>query len=154
MKTQLTTEQSLHLLKLGVSREKASRILYIKLTDICGNPIDDEYKSNFTWKYEGNKPFMPFTDTTKYISYDIFKLIDFLDILPKEIKYEECLSEFTIQWNNTIQCYDVGYTYYGGFWKECRFSHVELIDALYELACWYYGEFLNKTMKNENRTDD
>lgn len=80
----------------------------------------------------------------------IFKLEDFLNgkILPKEIVYyEDYDSEFTIQWNCSTQKWDVGYSYNMGFWKETRYSSDELIDVLYWLACWYYGEYLKSEKK-------
>lgn len=78
------------------------------------------------------------------------ELEDFLngEILPKEIVYyEDYDSEFTMQWNCSTQKWDVGYTYNMGFWKETRYSSEELIDSLYQLACWYYGEYLKSEKK-------
>lgn len=144
MKTELTTEQSRHLIELGVPKEKASKVYWKEVTDFRGRPFDFDYDFR-----EGitDKPFaLQRVGLTSFNTQDIFTLTDLLEILPKEIEYEECLSEFTMQWNSTYQCWDVGYVYSGGFWKGCRFRHAELIDALYELACWYY-EVYSKSRK-------
>ena len=115
MKTELTREQSQHLIDLGVPKEKAS-----------------EYES------EGSG----FWATTNY--YPIFKLEDFLngEILPKEIP-SGYIYKLTITCDDNK--YKVGYksetTRHLGIsinevWAE------ELIDALYRLTCWYYEDFL------------
>lgn len=115
MKTELNKEQSQHLIDLGVPITKATALgpLYKREDGLWDNRR-------------------------------LFSITDFLNggILPKEIVYyEDYNSEFTLQWNCSIQKWDVGYMYNTGFWKKTRYSFEELIDALYELACWYYGEF-------------
>lgn len=114
MKTELTTEQSHHLIELGVPKEKASEVE----NGGAGNEVD------------------------KYIY--TFTLTDLLVILPKEIvvtilnKYQEEIKakhRFTFEW--------LGYGYLVGY-KEfainpnliTKFMADELIDALYELTVW------------------
>lgn len=136
MKTELTTEQSAHLIELGVPKEMASEVE----NGGAGNEVD------------------------KYIY--TFTLTDLLEILPKEIKIpvmDEILEEpeyyikyrIAFEWNSS----DFGQTppKYIAYYKEVswvahdtpfiKFKSDELIDALYELVCWYYEKFL-KNKKN------
>lgn len=114
MKTELTKEQSQHLIDLGVPKEKASDI------EEYSDPVSQ-------WTHRGAP---------------IFKLEDFLngEILPKEIDDR----------NRIIESGPRGhFAYYIGIygaigWKP---AEEELIDALYELACWYYGEYLKSKKK-------
>lgn len=69
----------------------------------------------------------------------IFTLTDFLKILPKEINEIEPL---IIEWSVLTKKW---FTYYDSC--EQGGNAEELIDALYQLTCWYYGEFL----KNEKK---
>lgn len=119
MKTELTVEQSQHLFDLGVSKEKASGMMS-----------------------EGNG----YWATTNY--YPVFKLEDFLngEILPKEMGTKDTHLYLEIQMLNNICCVSYEYTGYRG----CKvfYESEELIDALYQLTCWYYGEYL-KAKKNE-----
>ena len=147
MKTELTKEQSQHLIDLGVPKEKASKVAWARITDFKGDKIPE----NEQMRGVGDKPFsMMHVGFESFKTDDIFTLEDFLngDILPKEIVYyEDYNSEFTLQWNCSIQKWDVGYMYNTGFWKKTRYSFEELIDGLYKLACWYYGEYLKNKEK-------
>lgn len=123
MKTELTFEQNRHLINLGVPKEKAS-----------------------IW----NKDIV------------IFKLEDFLngEILPKELYSETYLDDLG---NQTVpdsygnyelvmrRWYKKWAVWYENKedWQLCSkcFESDELIDALYQYTCWYYGEFL----KSEKR---
>lgn len=73
-------------------------------------------------------------------TYEYFALADMLEILPKEIGDR----------NRIIESGPRGhFAYYIGIngtigWKP---AVEELIDALYELACWYYGEYLKSEEK-------
>lgn len=74
MKTELTTEQSLHLIELGVPKEKASEL--------------QEWEDDLSkWTHRGDP---------------IFTLTDLLEILPKEIKIENkeyrLITEFSSQY--------------------------------------------------------
>lgn len=69
----------------------------------------------------------------------IFKLEDFLngEILPKFINDDEpIIIEFSI-------IFEKWFTYY--FSSEQGDCDKELINALYKLACWYYGKYLKQT---------
>lgn len=125
MKTQLTKEQSQHLIDLGVPKEKASLIL----------PTDS---------YE-------MEDISITTGIPIFKLEDFLnsEILPKEIEDDEYdwWMEFYIHFSAPQQKWFVAYHDMSERGVSfVRYSE-ELIDALYELTCWYYGEYLKTEKK-------
>ena len=99
MKTQLTEEQSQHLIDLGVPKEKAS----IK-QDIYGPAL--------------------------------FTLTDLLEILPKEIEYNDSLYFLHIQ-RLRFGIYSMKYENYSGEYLRSNFIHnKEFIDALYELTVW------------------
>lgn len=146
MKIELTREESQHLIELGVPKEKAgkkNRHFAFGTTALTPN-------------YQG---FGAETVTSEIEEY-IFKLEDFLngEILPKELysetyldyignktvpdsygNYELVMRRWYKQW---AVCYENEQD-----WWLCSkiFESEELIDALYKFACWYYGEFLNKT---------
>lgn len=109
MKTQLTKEQSQHLIELGVPEEKASALgkLYKREDDI--------------WDY-----------------HRLFRLTDLLEILPNKISYnhDNC---FLMIIRDVYGIYSVGYafdTFEGcDFCYNCEFGG-ELIDALYKLTIW------------------
>lgn len=71
----------------------------------------------------------------------LFKLEDFLngEILPKEIETKNGNACLDIQMMNEVCCVSYEYSGHGG----CKGygEGEELIDALYQLACWYYKEF-------------
>lgn len=117
MKTELTPEQSQHLINLGVPKEKAS--------------INKLYYSNKNHCIERRI---------------IFKLEDFLngEILPKEIKNDGEIADLCFDWNSETKQWCAAYSWLS---EEYESHEEELIDALYELACWYYGEFLKKEKK-------
>lgn len=116
MKTELTTEQSQHLIELGVPKEKASIKKIDEIRIVNNNEVYD-------WSYK-------------------FKLTDILEILPKEMengKYVlmiEFNGQYTFAYYYRINEKLLGYK-----------RNKELIDVLYELACWYYGEYLKSEKK-------
>lgn len=75
----------------------------------------------------------------------IFKLDDFLngEILPKEITHDGYIYKLTMTCGNRCEVrYETEHIYHlGTYIKE------ELIDSLYELTCWYYGEYLKSEKK-------
>lgn len=122
MKTKLTHEESAHLISLGVPKEKASLIL----------PTDS---------YE-------IEDISIVNGVPIFKLEDFLngEILPKEIETKNGDMYLEIQMFN--ESCGVSYEHAGYGCCEVLYDDLEeLIDALYKLACWYYGEYLKSEKK-------
>lgn len=117
MKTILTTEESKHLIDLGVPKVKATEVIF--------NPNNDDYDF-------------------------VFSLTDLLNgkILPKEIMLDK---EHGL---------DFGWDFYAKKWfarysdedslcvyEEAQYLANELIDALYQLTCWYYGEYLKSKKK-------
>lgn len=115
MKTQLTKEQSQHLIELGVPFNKAS-VSYS--TASIGSGIRGIIKSE---------------------QYYIFTLTDILEILPKylDCKFDGVVyaADFTFRWNNRFLHYEAGYDLYD-MWDKSHYCAEELIDALYELLCW------------------
>lgn len=122
MKTQLIREESQHLIDLGVPKEKASsdKISTIEMT-----------------------------------AYPIFELDDFLngEILPKDLLFdnsdEDSFMEFGMIYDPILEEWHV---YYACLHDKYRGVNIvkrdkELLDTLYELACWYYGEFLKSEKK-------
>lgn len=76
----------------------------------------------------------------------LFKLEDFLneEILPKEIEIDGEIAELSMDWNYKPKRWCAAYSWYSDefeTWEE------ELIDALYKLAIWYYGEYLKNKKK-------
>ena len=106
MKTELTEEQSKHLIDLGVPKEKASEVE----NGGAGNEVD------------------------KYIY--TFTLTDILDILPKEIEYKGDIYYFRLDWRRTIQYDVEYISLEGIYLDSNFSHADELIDALYELLCW------------------
>lgn len=109
MKTELTIEESAHLIELGVDPKLASEI----------KEFDDEVSQ---WTHRGAP---------------IFTLTDILTILPKEIGDVDNWLDITgdhVDWTVEYE-----YTCYDGqvdaFDNSCFYSP-ELIDALYQLLCW------------------
>lgn len=143
MKTELTYKQTVELIDLGVPIEKASGKGYFESVVGC---------------------------------YHTFKLEDLLneEILPKEIEipvfYDDLEEpEYYIKYRIAFEWDSSNFTQiepqYNAFYKEiafvhggylAKFSSEELIDSLYQLACWYYGEFLKNKIKivEERYTDD
>lgn len=137
MKTKLTREQSRHLIELGVPKEKASGIDTDSFESMFLLAIEAKANGN------GGKPI-------RNLSSPIFKIEDFLngEILPKEIMLDK---EHGL---------DFGWDFYENKWvarysdedldcvfEKALYSETELIDAFYQLTCWYYGEHL----KNEKK---
>ena len=126
MKTELTVEQSQLLIELGVPKEKASAFDYM-----------DSGKS------VGGVEMPP-------IRVPVFNLEDFLngEILPKIIVTEKGNCSLRIKYvhlNDKIQaevCYPAIWDFPTYLNHSPTYFKEELIDALYELACWYYGKYL------------
>lgn len=123
MKTELTTKESQHLIDLGVPKEKASLILPIESYE-----IEDIEIINGT---------------------PIFQLEDFLngEMLPK-VMYQEGLAyayNLELCWREESKSWRVVYDAIGS--SIGYFVAPELIDALYQLACRYYGEYLKSEKK-------
>ncbi|MCH5167570.1 MAG: hypothetical protein J1F35_06705 [Erysipelotrichales bacterium] len=123
MKTRLTNEQSQHLIDLGVLKEKASGSVSVA-------PIGDGIRG-----------------LVKIPKRPIFRLEDFLngEILPKEIKTKDGDVYLDIQIMNENYC--VNYEYIGRGTVIEYYDSPELIEALYQLTCWYYGEYLKSEEK-------
>lgn len=134
MKTRLTREESQHLIDLGVPKEKASGKYIVPR----GKPIVTS---------------VGVLNETDEI-YPIFKLEDFLngDILPKEIKpknswqsadYYELVLIYTKEdeWDANYYSWNCG-----EFLSNIP-ENPELVNSLYRLACWYYGEYLKSEKK-------
>lgn len=123
MKIRLTKEESQHLIDLGVPKEKAS---------MTSNQIErgEVYYNDY---YQ-----------------EIFTLTDLLEILPKELSDAN-----TNEPKPTLQMAYIGVEndgYWYGIYENCDKVIVgteskELIDALYQLTCWYYGEYLKREKK-------
>lgn len=131
MKIELTKEQSQHLISLGVPKEKASGINTDNFDNIILLAAEAIANGN------GDK-------TIRSLSSPIFKLEDFLngEILPKEIETKNGDVWLDIQMMNDGVCVSYEYTGHGGCIGYGEGD--ELIDALYSLACWYYGEYLKR----------
>ena len=73
--------------------------------------------------------------------YTVFKLEDFLngEILPKELSKG---GDYLTMHGNVVG-YAFNIEYEGLIWY-VSFKNSELIDALYELTCWYYGKYLKQ----------
>lgn len=135
MKTQLTKEQSQHIINLGVPKEKASM----------------SFQEG--WKEYENGIF------EKGITYPIFRLTDLLEILPKELKLP--IKTYIDQPANLVITgfegeWSVEYEYMDEekrFLSYISFDDWELIEALYQLVCWYYGEHL-KMKRNERKLNN
>lgn len=127
MKILLTQEESQHLIDLGVPKENAA----IKsLNTVFGtNTLSSEYPG-----------FGAETISTDIVEYR-FTLDDFLkgEILPKEIIVKGEIAELCFDWNSQIKRWCAAYSWLS---EEYESHEEELIDALYNLTCWYYGEFL------------
>ena len=126
MKTELTTEQSKHLIELGVPSNRAS----MTSNQLHGDPYYNDY-------YQ-----------------EIFTLDDLLEMLPKEIEipvfYDdleepEYYTKYRIAFEWDSNKYGQTEPQYNAFYKEiafipggylAKFNSEELIDALYELTIW------------------
>ena len=118
MKTELTTEQSLRLIGLGVPKEKAT-----------------DKKDVIERKEDGFPTIIGYAP--------IFRFTDLLEILPKAInvpfkgRRELLIHYANINGNDCpLVCYTVPYDAMGGIVSPCHKEYKELIDALYELTIW------------------
>lgn len=133
MKTELTKEQSQHLIDLGVPKEKASGKYFVPQ----GKPIVSSVGV--------------LNEIAK--SYPIFKLGDFLngEILPTEIVDTDMdwWMELIIQYSAPQQKWFVGYFAIGDKDRGVQFVRhsKELINAFYEITCWYYNDYLKSEKK-------
>lgn len=118
MKIELTHEQNMSLIKLGVDPKKAS-----------GNDF---------WNPNVNG---------RVFHQPVFTLADLLVILPKALRRDDLAYwyNFKILWREKDEQWYVTYDSIG---ESMAFeSATELIDALYKLTCWYYGEYLKSEEK-------
>lgn len=138
MKKSLTSEQSQHLIDLGVPSKKASLVAVKQLHDWQGNAIKNPKE------IIRKNPFKPAVmGFETFQQQPVFRLEDFLngEILPKEIMLDK---EHGL---------DFGWDFYANKWYArysdedslCMYGDAwhlkdELIDALYKLTCWYYEE--------------
>lgn len=107
MKTELTTEQSKHLIELGVPANKASTTS----NQLHGDPYYNDY-------YQ-----------------EIFKLTDLLKILPKTLTCEHFyICPLMIMYD--YEGNKLWIATYDDFDSLDYFKSEELIDALYELTIW------------------
>ena len=123
MKTELTPKESKHLIKLGAPKEKASAIYIDGDTTIDGIELSSMSVS------------------------DVFSLTDLLEILPK-VMYKDGLAydyNLVLYWEEDMKLWRVVYDAIGENMSSVEAP--ELIDALYQLACWYYGEYLKSEKK-------
>lgn len=136
MKTRLTREESQYMIDLGVPKEKASLLAVKQIYDFRGNSIKNPKE------FIRKNPFRPAVmGFEAFDEHPIFQLTDLLEILPKWIDTPEDRYSFAIQ-RAEMGEWVVGFrrvAVWEMYWK-----YEELIDALYQLACWYYGEFLKK----------
>ena len=133
MKTELTTEQSQHLIELGVPIKYCTGEVYAKQL---------------------------LTPNGGVIEYKLFTLADLLGILPNKILYnhDDC---FLMIIRDVYGNYTVGYAFetFDGpiFCNYCEFGG-ELIDALYELTVWclengYIKKDYNEVFKKQRESD-
>lgn len=119
MKTQLTNEQSQHLIDLGVPKEKASAVHITKygeaITDKVGNVL-----------------------STNNEQYPIFTLTDLLEILPKEIEGRYINHSLCMNYGCDMpeSEHNLWFVYYDDLNDlEPKYAE-ELIDSLYKLCVW------------------
>lgn len=141
MKTRLTPEESQHLIDLGVPKEKASKVAWARITDIKGDKIPE----NEQMKGVSDKPFSVWhVGFESFSTDDIFTLTDLLEILPKEIEVNGEIADLCFDWNSETKRWCAAYAWLS---EEFCAQKKELIDTLYQLACWYYGEYLKSEKK-------
>lgn len=145
MKTILDKEQSQHLIDLGVPKEKASHVAVKQIYDFRGNSIKNPKE------FIRKSPFRPAVmGFEAFDEHPIFKLEDFLngEILPKEILIPNTKAyALRSNWFVGMQEWVVFYSEIESDERLSAKFAPELIDALYELACWYYGEYLKSEKK-------
>lgn len=120
MKTKLTKEQSLHLIEIGIAKEKASE--------------------KISYGFAGYDPIFTFTDLLAMLPKEI--KVPVIDEILEEVDYY-IKYRIAFEWNSSAfgQVKPKCLAYYkevsfiqGG--KLCEFKSEEFIDALYELLCW------------------
>lgn len=97
----------------------------------CGHLVDLGLHSNKWTSFRNEEGFNE--------TYEYFALADLLEILPKVIKNGEREGFLNMGFNFEYEWQCFYSNLYPLYDKD--FFGPELIDALYELACWYYGEF-------------
>lgn len=70
-----------------------------------------------------------------------FTLDDLLEVLPKEIGVKGEVADLCFDWDSGVKRWCADYAWLS---EENTSLEKELIDALYGLACWYYGEYLKQ----------
>lgn len=142
MKTKLTKEESQYLISLGVPKEKASGIDTDNFENMFLLAVEAKTTGN------GDK-------SIRSLSTPIFKLEDFLndEILPKDVLFDEndedSVMEFGIIHNPILKEWNVYYSCLNDKYRGVNIVKrtKKLIDSLYQLTCWYYGEYLKKEKK-------
>ena len=144
MKSELTREESRHLIDLGVPREKARKVVWKQIRNAKGDivPKEEQYRG------VSDKPFSAWkVGFESFSTDDIFTITDLLEILPK-VMYKDGLAydyNLALYWEEDMKLWRVVYDAIGD--NISSFDAPELIDALYQLACWYYGEYLKSEGK-------
>lgn len=140
----LSIEQMQHLNELGVDTSKASMVLII--TDPYGDILDwDEEIFGFNEEEKNLEYFDAETGNYDH-SYrkdcGVFTLQDILDLLPKEIFYDE--TRFRLR---TERFDDIWSVIYFGFDNTIlvSFDMNNLLNAAYEMLCWCIKEGYIKT---------
>lgn len=144
----LSIEQMQHLNELGVDTSKASMVLII--TDPYGDILDwDEEIFGFNEEEKNLEYFDAETGNYDH-SYrkdcGVFTLQDILDLLPKEIFYDE--TRFRLR---TERFDDIWSVIYFGFDNTMlvSFDMNNLLNAAYEMLCWCAENGYVKTNKEE-----
>lgn len=139
MKTELTKEQSYQLIKLGVPKDKASKVFWKQLTDWKGDKIKDpKYQQGIS-----DKPFI--IQKVGFMSFseeDVFTLIDLLKILPKQLYIPDFTYHLIIQEDDNN--WNAYYTHYNKYTFAESNKDKELIDTLYKLLVQVIKEGLLK----------
>ena len=120
MTQRLTKEQSQHLIKLGVPKQLASEI----------QEFDDDFSK---WTHNGDP---------------IFTLDDMFKVVPEKLDEHPWFLNIEFERRNRVTA---GYKGSGSTWDyhKHRWPHGKtLIEALYELACWYYGIWVNQKIQS------
>lgn len=143
MKTQLNKEESQHLIDLGIPKEKASKVAVKQIQNWDRKPRKNPKE------YVVNVPHTPIVmGFETFEEHPIFTLDDFLngEILPRLLpKGNNKHYKLTIHTTENLK-WSVSYldmdNYVDFYHMNTLKVEVELIDALYQLTCWYYGEHL------------
>ena len=144
MKTTLTIQESIELIKRGVSADKASKRVTRQVADSRGREIEKLRLKR--WK--DCVPYEKATMTNLHVGLmrfehkEIFTLVDLLTLLPKEItvkmEFYDVDRLACLHISSTNKKWYVSYKYEfeeREYW--CKmFNSEELIDALYKLLLW------------------